>query len=537
MLQEQITDTPVSLNMTPYAGAWTVNEAAHLLRRTLFGATFQQIQTAVSDGMNTTISNLLSIPSVNPPVTSLSNEGVAAFGTTWVNSVYPSGDTQPTENARVYSMASWSMKKVNTETFSIAEKMCMFWQNHFAAEASFDSRATYNYHNLIRTYALGDFKEFIKKMTIDPSMLFFLNGVSNQFFSPNENYARELLELYTIGKGPLISTGDYTNYKEEDVAAGAKILTGWTVDGMRSATLTSPIAVFNSTYHETSDKTLSSHFGGVTVTNAGITEYENYIDIIFQQDEVARFICRKIYRYFVNYDLTADVETNVIPVLAQTLINNNYVILPVIEQLLKSEHFYDIALRGTIIKNPFEVLFSIINPAESFPNFDLATDEEMYLNMYWYASNLGQAYLSPPNVGGWAAYYQVPSFSHLWINSTYLKQRFDIGVWLTVSSGLQINGHYFKVNALQLLDGLSLPSDATTVIDDLCLLYFSKDIGSIQKAILKTVLLNGLPSFEWTLQYNDYVANPGNATFSDPIRTRVELVLYRIFQSAEFQVI
>ena len=537
MIPEEIIETPVSLNMTPYSGAWTQDQAAHLLRRTMFGATYQQIQTCVTDGMNTSVTNLLSIPAINPPLTTSANEGVAAFNTTWVNSVYPAGDTQPSENARLYSLASWTMEKINKEGFSIAEKMCLFWQNHFAAEAAFDSRATYNYHNLIRTYALGDFKQLIKEITVDPCILFFLNGVSNQSFSPNENYARELLELYTIGKGPLISTGDYTNYKEQDVSAGAKILTGWTVDGMRSTSLTSPVAVFNPTYHDISNKMLSSHFNNYVVSDSANTEYQNYIDIVFQQPEVAHFICRKIYRYFVNYELTTDVETNVIPVLAQTLINNNYSILSVMQQLLTSEHFYDVSLRGTIIKNPCELLFSMLNTSQSTPNYDLATNYEMYLNIYWYSGNLGLSYLSPPNVGGWTSYYQVPSYSRLWINSTYLKQRFDIGAYISLYTGILVNGNYFKINALTILDGLSLPSSAPQVIEDLCTVFFPKNIGPTPKLILKAILTNNLPDFEWTTQYNDYIANPGNSTFSTPVKTRVETVLYRIFQMPEFQTI
>ena len=219
MNPDQSVDAPVSLSMSPYSGNFTEVEASHLLRRTMFGATLQQIRAAVTNGLPATVSSLMSIPTLSPPLTYLAEEQVASFGQTWVNSVYPGGDTQPTENARRASIAAWLMENINNEGLSIAEKMCLFWQNHFAAEASFDSRATYNYFDLIRTYALGDFKQLIKEMTVDPNMLFFLNGVSNQSFSPNENYARELLELYTIGKGPQIGEGDYTNYKEQDVAA------------------------------------------------------------------------------------------------------------------------------------------------------------------------------------------------------------------------------------------------------------------------------------------------------------------------------
>jgi uncharacterized protein (DUF1800 family) len=264
---------------------------------------------------------------------------------------------------------------------------------------------------LLRTHALGNFKQLVKDVTIDPCMLLFLNGATNTLYSPNENYARELLELYTIGKGPQIGPGDYTHYTEEDVAAGAKILTGFLVNGLRSTTLSSPVANFTPILHDTSTKQLSSHFGSIVVPDGGATEYANYIDIIFQQDQVATHICTKLYRYFVNYDLTTEVTTNVIPVMAQTLIDNNYTILPVMQQLLSSEHFYDAALKGSIIRGPLDMLFNMFNATGSGPNFDLSTDSDMYLNLYWLAEAMGQAYATPPSVAGWIAYYQAPAFS------------------------------------------------------------------------------------------------------------------------------
>lgn len=539
MIPDQYIEEPISLSMDPYAGAWTKAEAAHLLRRTMFGATNQQILDAVTNGMGATVTALLQIPVIGEPLTYDPNDTISAYGTSWVTSVYPSDITaaQLVENARIKSLGAWMLKRINTEQVSIAEKLCLFWQNHFAATASPDARATYNYHMLLRTHALGNFKQLVKDVTIDPAMLLFLNGATNTLYSPNENYARELLELFTIGKGPQIGPGDYTHYTEEDVAAGAKILTGFLVDGLRSTTLPSPVANYTGILHDTSTKQLSYHFGSVTIPNAGATEYENYIDIIFLQPQVATFICTKLYRYFVNYDLTTNVLTTVIPEMAQTLITNNYNILPVMQQLLSSEHFYDVSLRGSIIRGPLELVFGMFNAASSGPNFDLTTDSDMYLSLYWLSETLGQAYATPPSVAGWIAYYQAPSFSKLWVNSTHIKTRFDIANYITIYPGIPVNSQNLKINALTLVDGLSLPSSAPDVIDDLCEVFCPKTIGATQKLTLKFILTNGQPDFEWTLQYSDYIANPGNTAFSNPVRQRVELVLARIFQMPEFQTI
>jgi len=537
MIQEEPIEVPVSLSLTPYSGTWTKVQAAHLLRRTLFGPTFQQIQQAVADGMNATVAQLLTLPSGTQPLAADPGETIAAFGTTWVNSVYPASNPSLVNNAREYSLGAWMMQRLNQPTLSIQEKMCLFWDNHFGATATFDARAVYNLHELYRLNCLGNFKQLVKDVTIDPNMLMFLNGASNNQFSPNENYSRELLELFTVGKGLQIGPGDYSNYTESDVSEGSKILTGWTVDGLLSSTLTSPTSVYYPILHDATVKTLSGYFGNATISNADALEYANYLDVIFAQPNMAKYICRKIYRWFVNYDLTAAVESTVIADMATTLETNNFDILPVMDELLKSDHFYDVTMLGTIIKNPLEHLFSILNSTHAAPNYGLATDYEMYVNIYSFAQTLGLDYFRPPSVGGWTSYYQAPSYSRLWANSSYIKLRFDIGTYFTIFTGLQINGETLKADALALVDGLSIPNDAPQVIDDIVDVFCPKGLPASQKLILKSLLTNSLPDFEWTIQYDDYVANPGNVTFSDPVRQRVEYVLYRLFQMPEFQTI
>lgn len=539
MTPDEQVEVPVSLSLAPYAGPWTKDEAAHLLRRTLFGPTLAKINAAVSNGMDATVAQLLIAPTFGEPLVFSANETIAPMGSSWVNSVFPSDQllAQQNQNTRNESLAAWLMERINTENTSIYEKMCLFWQNHFAAEPTFDARATYHYHDLIRNNALGNFKQFVKDMTIDPSMLVFLNGAQNNLYSPNENYARELLELFTIGKGPQIGEGDYSNYTEQDVMEGAKILTGWTVQDFMSSTVTTPTSYFNPVLHDTSSKTLSNHFGNTAVPNANELEYSNYIDIIFQQDEVAHFICRKLYRWFVNYDLTSAVETTVVAEMATFLINSNYEILPVIEALLKSEHFYDLSVRGAIIKNPLEHVFSIYNSTLTVPSFSLDINYRMYLAMYWFAGSLGMYYAQPPNVGGWTAYYQAPNFSKLWINSSYIKLRFDLSSYVVLWGGLDVDGNRLPINHLAFLDNLSLPSDAPQVIEDIVTIFCPKGLSTAQKTVLKYVLTNGLPDFEWTLQYNEYLANPGDMAFSDPVKQRLALTLDQLFKLPEFQTI
>ncbi len=527
----------VSLSMTPYTGQWTKAEAGHLLRRTTFGATNQEILDAVANGMNATVTSLLQIPAIGDPLAFHPNETVVAAGQTWVNAVYPSNqvDALAVDGARQFSIAAWMMDRLNVETLTIAEKITLFWHNHFSANPGVDMRMAYDYHMLLRSQALGDFKQMVKDVTVNPCMLVFLNGASNNVFSPNENYGREFLELFTIGKGPQLGPGDYTNYTEDDVAAAAKIFTGYYVNGILSDTLTGVTAVYDTLLHDHTNKTLSSKFNNAVITANGANEYSDFIDVVFQQDEVAHHICRKLYRYFVNYDLTPAVETTVITEMANTMIANNYQILPVLTELFTSEHFYDISVRGALIKGPLEMLYTMLNSCDSAPGFSLAINSEMLLNVYWFAESMGQGYFIPPSVAGWPAYYQEPSFSKLWVNATHIKTRFDASLWMTAGTGIPVGGENWKINALNFLDALSDPYQPATIIDDMADVFCPKGLGVIQKATLQAILTSGITVNDWQMEYSDYQANIGNPTFEDPIRTRVEFTLARLFQMPEFQ--
>jgi uncharacterized protein (DUF1800 family) len=366
-------------------------------------------------------------------------------------------------------------------------------------------------------------------------MLLFLNGNTNTVFSPNENYGRELLELFTVGKGAQLAAGDYSTFTEQDVAAAAKICTGYIVQGVRSDTQTQVSSQFTPVLHDTSTKTLSYHFANQTISAAGALEYANYIDVVFNQADTALYICRKLYRYFVNHDITSWVEQNIIADMAQTFVANNFEISPVLTELFTSAHFFDISVRGAIIRSPLETLCAMLNTSNTTANFDLQSTYQIYLSMYGLADQMGQGYAAPPSVAGWTSYYQAPAFYRLWINSTYIKKRFDVANLLT-SNFYNVNGNVFKIKVVDFLNGLSAPASAPQVIDDLCLVLFPKDIPAADKLAIKSILTNSLPDFEWTLQYNEYLADPTNPVFYNPVELRMQAVLNVMFKMPQFHV-
>ena len=202
-----------------YTGTWTRREAAHLLRRVSFGANSTQLNTAVSDGLLATINKVFaSRPLPDPPVDQTTGE-------VWVTGEHY--DLKKGDNYYNQSTRAWIVGLMLEDSPSIREKLTLFWMNHFATESVIVSQAIFTYRLLsfLRENSLGNFKELVRQVTKEQAMLIYLNGNTNTKGNANENYGRELQELFTIGKGPEAAAGDYTNYSEQDVKAAARVLT------------------------------------------------------------------------------------------------------------------------------------------------------------------------------------------------------------------------------------------------------------------------------------------------------------------------
>ena len=356
--------TATNSGLDPYTGTWGYEQAAHLLRRTTYGPTYSRIKDAEQNGMENVVTQLLTVdPLPAPPLNYDNDEDPnVAIGETWIDAPYL--QTSNLQNYRRRSLSGWTMGLMANEGVSITEKMVLFWHNHFVTADINDPKFIYKYITLLRENALGNFKDLVKKVTIDPAMLRYLNGNENSKIAPNENYARELMELFTLGKGELAGPGDYTTYTEDDVVAVAKVLTGWRDVGYFTLEFNPVDSVFVPNRHDTDPKQLSNRFDDVIINNNNELEYSDLIDIIFQKEEVSKFICRKLYRWFVYYNIEDDVELNVIVPMAQILVDNNFEISPVLEALFRSEHFYDVENYGCMIKNPMDFTMAMINQFE-----------------------------------------------------------------------------------------------------------------------------------------------------------------------------
>ncbi len=521
-----------------YTGPWTENEVIHLLKRTMFGAKKADIDYFKTKSMTSTVDELMNLtaPMPNPPVKEYDTTGALtpdtniALGQTWVND--PNNDGTIASRRRA-SFKKWWMGEMLNQDRTIREKMTMFWHNHFATESNDIGNAQYIYkhHNYLRANALGNFKTMVRGITLDPAMLAYLNGQLNTVTAPDENYGRELQELFCVGKD------GGAPFTENDVKAVSRVLTGWRNN---STTFNS---YFTSSRHDSTNKTFSSFYNntviqGRTGTTAGDLELDDLLNMIFATNEVAEHICRKIYRWFVYYEIDATTETNVIVPLAAIFRSNNYNIKPVLETLFKSEHFFDILNQGCYIKSPIDLAVGLCR--ELNVTFPVTTD---YISNYglwnWligYGTTMNQSIGDPPDVAGWKAYYQVPQFYEIWINSDTLPKRnqFTDTMMLT---GYTFNTKKIIVDGAEYAKTLSNAGNPNILIDDLIKYLFRMDLTTASKnQIKKDILLAGQSQdYYWTDVWTLFINNPSNTANATLARNRVRDLIKYLMNLSEYQ--
>jgi uncharacterized protein (DUF1800 family) len=433
------------------------------------------------------------------------------------------------------------MELLLNQALSIREKMVLFWHNHFVTETAVvgDPRFSYRYVAILRNNALGNFKDLVRQVTFEGAMLRYLNGNTNTKASANENYGRELQELFTIGKGPEVAPGDYTNYTESDVQAAARTLTGWRDFTNADGTVGATTWTFDASRHDPTNKVFSARYNNTVITGGntpadGPRELGALLDMIFAEDATAQFICRKLYRWFVYYVIDATTETNVIEPLASQLKGSNYDILPVLSTLLQSAHFYDPVNRGCYIKSPIDHVAGVCRQFSVALPTDVATRYAILNNLWSQTLSMDMNLGDPPNVAGWQAYYQTPEFNELWINSDTLPKRSRLTDTL-VRSGYKSGSATFLIDPLAFVKTLSDPTNPNTIIAESVRFLFAVTLTDNQVAFLKNTLLPGLPDYEWTNEWSAYTANPTSQTTRAPVLAKLQALYSFMMEMPEFQ--
>ena len=281
-----------------------------------------------------------------------------------------------------YQMNIGWLDRMASSPAQLREKMTFFWHGHFACRVRQPASAL-QLNNTIRKLALSNFGDLLLAVSREPAMLQFLNNQQNRKQHPNENFAREVMELFTIGRG---------NYTEQDVKEGARAFTGWTSDENYQF-------AFREKQHDEGAKTFmgrTGNFGG-----------DDVLKIILEQPKTAEFITTKIYRFFVN---DTPNPAHIQP-LAQAFYKSHYNISDLLEQMFSADWFYDAANVGNRIKSPIELLAGIKR------TLGMQMDDPKPL--IGYEKALGQTLFEPPNVAGWPG-------GRNWIDSSSLLLRLQL---------------------------------------------------------------------------------------------------------------
>jgi hypothetical protein len=524
-------DTATSY-LTPYNDKWTSHEIVHLLKRTMFGAKKADVDHFKNKTLPQTVDELLTPGAFTFPLPvndydSLNLRGVMP-GKTWLNAPYSKED----DGLRLVSFVKWSMGAFIHQDRSIREKMLLFWHNHFATQGTIGRcMLVWNHHALLRENGLSNFKELTKNITLDGHMLRYLNGEENTKLAPNENYARELQELFCIGKGP------DAKFTEDDVKQAAKVLTGWKVD------LDNNKSYFKEDDHNSSDKTFSAFYHNKIIKGrkgpqAGMDELNELLDMLFDNEETALFICRKLYRWFVYYVIDENIEKNIIAPLAKTLRKNNYEIKPVLKQLFTSTHFFDEAIAGAQVKSPVDFIVGLQREFNveyaKFENYPV--NYSMWLMLLESSGLMGQSYAEPPNVSGWPAYYQSPGYYELWINTSTYPARNEYSSTM-VNYGYNREGRFFLIDVVAFANSFTHPADPDALINDSLELLYRVPVSIESKKILKkNILLSGQEQDHyWTDAWNDHINDPGNNTKKAVVEIRLKNLYHYIVTSPEYQ--
>ena len=348
---------------------WDRKAASHLFRRAGFGADLATVDAAVKRTPAQVVHELIDA--------SLGSAEFEKGADVLAETTLAGGDSKKLAAAWVYRLMHSPLQ--------LREKMTLFWHGHFAtgADKVTDSRMMWNQNKLLREHALGNFGALVEKISQDPAMLIYLDSAINRKAHPNENFARELMELFCLGEG---------NYSESDVLELARCFTGWEIksDSFRK----------NRYQHDVGVKRFLNQQGNF--------DGEDGVRVVLEQPSVERFIARKLYRFFISDEPQPADE--LLQPLANEFRRNGLEIAPLLKMLLGSNLFFSQYALGRKIKSPVELAIGTLRSLRATTNAQLVANGLL---------EIGQGLFYPPNVKGWDG-------GRAWINSSTLLGRANL---------------------------------------------------------------------------------------------------------------
>jgi len=547
----------VNSGLEPYFGNWGKEQKKHLLNRVITGYANRHLVDLNNLSLQKSL-DLIFTPEKQPSVpvndydheiTKEETEKQLHFyvepGKEYVFAPEPNnGSPWP----RHQSHDAWLFRNMANQSTSIHWRMVFFLHNLLAAGKGSVKMLYQHYMTLFNT-SFESYKNTIYKMTLDPTMLDYLNLQSSQKNNPDENYARELQELFTVGKGP------NSLFTEEDVSEMARLLVGWQFSWESIRKTTGPITnIFNEWNHDTADKKFSAFYGNRVIKGRkgqdGKKELDEAIDMLFSTNECALYLCRRLYQFFCYPIIDDIVEKNVIVPMADLLRKNNYELKVPLRALLGSAHFFDISFYNSMIKSPLEYNFGFYKEFE-MNLFNTTTGGDIpkrfsdpltcnfykFKNLQWEMSNIGLNYTDPPSVSGWPAYYQAPVFDLFWINSDTIAKRSNSGNGIArwgayLGSGDTKGNVHLQIDKIKFVSSLKSPDNIDLVIDEIVDRIMSAPISDKAKARIKgSVLAGNAPSY-YTQLYQSHMSKQTEETRSI-LSNRLENLFSALFQMGE----
>ncbi len=374
-------------------------KAAHLLNRAGFGGRPDEVAKVVEMGPERAVDWLLDFPDAPaeeqtqsdvPDLSSIDGypKNFREIKTLYVNKTQEERKAiqqqlQQANREAIGETVTWWMNRMANGPHPLQEKLTLFWHGHFCTSAK-DERSAWlmwQQNETLRQRCAGNFHQFVRAISRDPAMLDYLNNTQNHKQHPNENYARELMELFTLGIG---------NYTEDDIKNSARSFTGWSHDG--------DDFVFRKFDHDEGIKTFMGHSGNF--------DGDDIVEIIMHHPACAPYIAGKLFKFFVYEDL----EEGLAEALGSELRENNYELRPLLQTMLTSKAFYSPRAIGSQIKSPIQLVVGTSRLMDmKVPSVRI---------MQGALSQMGQVPFGPPNVKGWAG-------GRMWINTSTLFVRYN----------------------------------------------------------------------------------------------------------------
>lgn len=485
----------VMAGLDVYQSPLSLSDAYHLLRRTCIVVDHSFAKSLVGrsaeSAVDEIINNTKTKPSPPPP--------------SFWNDSFPdprldgagAADNPHKIRSQNNDLQLWWIRLMQADHKSMSERLAFFWHDHFTSQYNIcnliPAQLMYRQNALFRKHELGNFTAFLKDITLDGAMLLYLNGNDNRNEAPNENYARELFELFTIGVG---------NYTEGDVRQAAKALTGWKINYFKNdEKLYSPI--FRSGFFDNKEKVVF----GTTITvdyelseqNVRLRSINALIDAISSKKgtEMATFISNKLYNQLV-YSKPNPTDQAFIQSLAKRFQENNYQLEPLVRAILTSSHFFDPQNRGIQIVSPLE---SVVNFAS---HFDVSAER---INIIM--KDLGLELLAPPTVAGWSGYRSWITTKSLPLSILYFSEFVSkqseekVGQWAR-----QFEGY----------------NDSYKLTEEISSLFLGRLPNENRMESLMNKMLGGAPYYEWS----NLAQNTGNAGL------RIKVLMNELVKTPEF---